>query len=131
MKVAIDLESLEVGAQIVTRGGLEGRVLCVDSKLIHHGENKPVVVAVESEKFGEVIYSVNALGRKGGSTCHDDIFLIKEAGWVNIFVGKDGWVACSNHFHPSKEAALSAVESESGDRFYCDVVEIGGTLNEH
>lgn len=100
-----DLEQAKAGKPIYTRNGRKARIICFDAKLEYY----PIVALVENEySTQEILFTYTNEGR----FCYDnpmhtsDLVMLSEEreGWINIYPGADGRVACSNPYETKEEA---------------------------
>lgn len=100
-----DLEAAKAGKPVCTRDGRKARIICFDAGV---GEY-PVLALVESiENPGsESLYCYSHEGKYRKSSIGElDLVmsLEKHEGWINIYPGANGKVACSNPYKTKEEA---------------------------
>lgn len=101
-----DLEQAKAGKPVCTRRGHKARIICFDAKI---SGNYPIIALVEDVHHPtyEVVYSFSNEGeyRKGDTHSLDLVMLPeKREGWINIYPGANGSVACSNPYETKEEA---------------------------
>ena len=94
--------------KVVTRGGLNARIICTDAK-----SEKYQVVALVTKKGGqEILATFDTSGKyRSGYNSHLDLFFASEKreGWVNLYRGNLDWT-CAGSVHNSKDEAEKHID---------------------
>lgn len=99
-----NLELVKQGKRVVTRGGLEVRVICTDFK---SKGNTPILALLKDNKKEEEIIHFYTLKGKVFDNKESalDLFMDEDGEWVNIYQ-ENGKCFISESFHPTKGEAI-------------------------
>jgi len=99
-----DLEAAKKGAEVCTRDGRNGRIICFNRKT----PNYPIVYVVENDFGVEEILTATLYGRfydcEGNPKHRNDLMMksLKKEGWINIYDDGDA----KRFIYASKDEAL-------------------------